>query len=266
MYSPWWVTDSRRGSSSCISSCMLQHRPLRASFRRILICVVGGDGSPQQARFSLPVPADLAPAQQLLACIKKLQQTPQHPQQPQQQELQPDQEQQFMLTVSFPVAHGGSSSHIPMLQLHSPSWFTAQLPALSLPAWDPHTSLLEYVPHLAERVTKHLTDHCPTATNRFLLFEGLSGLLGPALEANMMLMQASTSSSSSFSSFPQSAGVRGRAATATGSAAGVWQVLFDQQPLLLFVELPRSYPADCPVLCLQNLKWVPPTVRCGHVP
>jgi hypothetical protein len=196
----------------------------------------------------------LAPAQQLLACINKLQLTPQGPQQPPQQELQLDQQQQqFMLTVSFPVAHGGGSSHIPVLQLRSPHWFTAQLPALSLPAWDPHTSLLEYVPHLAERVTKHLTDHCPTATNRFLVFEGLSGLLGPALEVNMMLMQAS---SSSFSSSPGPAGVRGRAATATGSAAGVWQVLFDQQPLLLFVELPRSYPADCPVLCLQNLRWV----------
>jgi hypothetical protein len=246
-----WLTDRQQLGSDGLAHC--SNNLAMQAFVCPLVSAVGGDGSPQQARFSLPVPADSAPAQQLLACIKKLQQTTQGPQQPLQQELQLGQQQQFMLTVSFPVAHGGGSSHIPLLQLHSPSWFTAQLPALGLPAWDPHTSLLEYVPHLAQRVTKHLTDHCPTATTRFLLFDGLSGLLGPPLEVNMLLMQAS---SSSLSSVPGPAGVRGRATTATGSAAGVWQVLFEQQPLLLFVELPRSYPADCPVLYLQNLRWV----------
>jgi hypothetical protein len=129
---------------------------------------------------------------------------------------------------------------------------------MQLPAWDPHTSLLEYIPHLAERVSKHLADHCPAAANRFLLFEGLSGLLGPPLELNMALLQSGGSSSSSSSSAlggsPAAASSRVRGAAAAGSAAGVWHVLFDQQPLLLFVELPRSYPTDCPVLCLQNLR------------
>lgn len=160
-----------------------------------------------------------------------------------------------MLTVSFPVSDGGSSSHIPVLQLKSPPWFTGQLPPLTLPPWDPHTSLLEYVPHLAERVTKHLADHCPKAAQRFLLFEGLSNLLGPALEVNMDLLQSSSSSSGSSLATAATAGSRERNAVAAGSAAGVWQVLFDGQPLLLFVELPRSYPADSPVLCLQNLRW-----------
>lgn len=196
--------------------------------------------------------------------MHKLQQPTQHKQQQQHRQEashqghQQDEQQQFMLTVSFPVSQGGSSSHIPVLQLHSPSWFTAQLPPLSLPAWDPHTSLLEYIPHLAERITKHLTDHCPTATNRFLLFEGLSALLGPPLEVNMSLLQGSGASTSSSmfggSSGAAAGGVRGRSAAASGSAAGLWQVLFDQQPLLLFVELPRNYPWDCPVLCLQNLR------------
>jgi hypothetical protein len=108
---------------------------------------------------------------------------------------------------------------------------------------------------LAERVSKHLTDHCPAAANRFLLFEGLSGLLGPPLELNMTLLQNSGSSSSSaLGGSPAAASSRVRGAAAAGSAAGVWQVLFDQQPLLLFVELPRNYPMDCPVLCLQNLR------------
>lgn len=217
----------------------------------------GGDGTgPQQARFALPVPVDLQPAQQLLSCIHKLEQEPQqqHPQDPKQQ-----QQEQFVLMVAFPVSTGGVSSHIPVLQLRSPAWFTAQLPAMSLPAWDPHTSLLEYTPHLAERVTKHLADHCPAAANRFLLFEGLSELLGPPLEVNMSLLQTSSSSGSSGGLVGGSAATgssRLRGAAAAGSAAGVWQVLFDQQPLLLFVELPRTYPNDCPVLCLQNLRWV----------
>jgi hypothetical protein len=115
---------------------------------------------------------------------------------------------------------------------------------------------LEYVPHLAERVTKHLADHCPKASQRFLLFEGLSNLLGPPLEVNMDLLQNSNSSSGSGSmAASAAASSRGRNAIAAGSAAGVWQVLFDGQPLLLFVELPRSYPAESPVLCLQNLRW-----------
>lgn len=118
-------------------------------------------------------------------------------------------------------------------------------------------SLLEYIPHLAERVTKHLSDHCPNATNRFLLMEGLSRLLGPPLELNMSLLQTSSSmgvSGGGLAAAAAAAGSRGHIGSAAGSAAGVWQVLFDQQPLLLFVELPRSYPADAPALCLQNLR------------
>lgn len=173
----------------------------------------------------------------------------QHQQTPSDQaQQQHGQQQQFVLTVSFPVSQG-SSSHIPTLHLQSPSWFTNQLPAMSLPVWDPHASLLEYVPHLAERIDKHLADFCPSAANRFLLFEGLSGLLGPALEVNMSLLHSSSASSGATQA---SAGSRAR--VAAGWAAGMWQVLFDQQPLLLFVELPRSYPAEAPVLSLQNLR------------
>jgi hypothetical protein len=205
---------------------------------------------------------DFAPAQQLLSCLHKQQELLQGTQEQPAQQQTVAQQLEFMLTVSFPVTSGGSSSHIPVLQLKSPSWFTAQLPALSLPAWDPHTSLLEYLPHLAERVTKHLADHCPTAANRFLLFEGLSRLLGPPLELNMSLLQASSSSSSA--SFGAAAGLagawQGRSPVAAGSAAGMWHVLYDS-PLLLFVALPRNYPADAPVLCLQNLRWVAASSR-----
>lgn len=205
---------------------------------------------------------DLAPAQQLLSCIHQLQHvaaadttTDLTQQQQQLQQDRQQEQQQFVLTVSFPVSSHGSSSHIPALHLHSPSWFASQLPAMSLPAWDPHTSLLEYVPHLAERVSRHLTDTCPTAASRFKLFEGLATLLGPPLEVNMSLLSSSSSSSYSASSSAAGAGGKGLAAAAAGSAAGLWQVLFDQQPLLLFVELPRSYPAEGPVLSLQNLRW-----------
>lgn len=219
------------------------------------VLLTGGDGSPQQARFALPVPVDFAPAQQLLSCLHKQQQLVQGTQEQPAQQQTVAQQLEFMLTVSFPVTAGGSSSHIPVLQLKSPSWFTSQLPALTLPAWDPHTSLLEYLPHLAERVTKHLADHCPTAANRFLLFEGLSRLLGPPLELNMSLLQASSSSSSA--RFGAAAGLagawQGRSPVAAGSAAGLWHVLYDS-PLLLFVELPRNYPSDAPSLCLQNLR------------
>jgi len=227
----------------------------------VAVCgTTGADSSgPQQARFALPVPVDLSAAQQLLACMRKLEQNTaaaqarganqQHLQMPSDQpQQQHDQQQQFVLTVSFLVSQG-SSSHIPALHLQSPSWFTNQLPAMTLPVWDPHASLLEYVPHLAERIDKHLADFCPSAANRVLLFEGLSRLLGPALEVNMSLLHSSSASSGATLA---SAGSRTR--VAAGWAAGMWQVLFDQQPLLLFVELPRSYPAEGPVLSLQNLR------------
>lgn len=222
----------------------------------------GSSSSPQHVWFTLSVPVDWSPAQQLITCVEQIQEQQQQQQQKSLPGTHPGEhhQQQLSLVVCFAANDSSSSSHIPVLQLKAPNWFTTQLPGMSLPAWEPHTSLLEYIPHLAERVTKHLNDHCPTAVNRFQLLQGLSHLLGPALEVNMQPQHNSTaansSSSSSFALPPPAtaaaASIGSRAAT--GSAAAVWQVLFDQQPLLLYVELPTSFPLNSPLLSLQFLR------------
>lgn len=150
-------------------------------------------------------------------------------------------QQEFALTVTFTA----SSSSAPQLQLHAPGWFDAQLPHLTLPGWEAHTSLLEYQGQLAERVERHLADHCPAAVQRCSLFEELARLLGgPALELHI----PGSSSSSRFTG--------GGSAANAPAAAGVFALQFEQQPLLLYVSLPRGYPAEPPELSLQNMRWV----------
>jgi hypothetical protein len=229
-------------AASISSDCQLR---LRVSFAG------AADGS-QQACFSIPVDADLAPAQRLINCQQ--QQQGSHASSSQAP-------QQFMLQVAFRVGHGISSHAAPDLQLQYPQWAEQQLPPLALPAWDPHTSLVEYVPHVAERLSKHLQDSCPAAVLRFDLVEALAGVFGQPLEVNMQGSSAvksstATGSSSSFAGVSSSMGHFGgssRTKSSSGSSA-VFQLQFDQQPLLLFVEMPPSFPAEAPLLLLQSMR------------
>lgn len=117
---------------------------------------------------------DLAPAQRLINFLQpsnSSSDTTRNQQRQQQQQgwdcqLQ-QQQQQFMLHVAFRVGRGVNSHTAPELQLQLPLWAAQQLPPLPLPGWDPQSSLVEYVPHLAERLAKHLQDHCPAAALRW---------------------------------------------------------------------------------------------------
>ncbi|WIA41228.1 hypothetical protein OEZ86_004841 [Tetradesmus obliquus] len=209
------------------------------------------DGS-QQACFSIPVEADLGPAQRLIDCLQQQQH------QQQQQERQP-----FMLHVAFRVGRGVSSHAAPELQLQYPHWAEQQLPPLSLPSWDPQTSLVEYVPHLAERLNKHLQDSCPAAVLRFDLVKALAGVFGHPLEVKMQGSSAvKGSAAAGSSSFAGTSSSMGRAKTSSSSSSSsssaVFQLQFDQQPLLLFVEMPPSFPAEAPLLLLQSMRRMGP--------
>jgi hypothetical protein len=230
------------------------YTPNLTSLLAVRPSVAGAADGSQQACFSIPVGADLAPAQRLISCL----------QQQQQQDSTASSSQatqQFMLHVSFRVGHGMSSHAAPGLQLQYPQWAEQQLPTLTLPSWDPQTSLVEYVPHLAERLSKHLQDSCPAAVLRFDLVKALAGVFGHPLEVNMQGSSAvkgstATGSSSSFAGASSSIGYFGGSSRAksSGSSSAVFHLQFDQQPLLLFVEMPPSFPAEAPLLLLQSMR------------
>jgi hypothetical protein len=224
-----------------------------------LLFAAAADGT-QQACFSIPIQPELAPAQQLINCLQKQQQ---------QQQCSANQQQdgqQFMLHVAFRVCQNISSHAAPDLQLQYPHWAEQQLPTLSLPSWDPQTSLVEYVPHLAERLSKHLQESCPAAVLRFDLVKALAVVFGHPLEVNMQgssAVKGSGAAPGSSSSFAGSAG-RGK----SSSSSAVFQLQFDQQPLLLFVELPHSFPAEAPLLLLQSMRRLGPDsyATLGNIP
>lgn len=222
----------------------------------------------QQACFSIPVNVDLSAAQQLIkychipSTSDSTKSTPlHHPQDQQQQHQQPSaatalqdnqqQQHRFAVYVAFKIGPGVSSHTAPDIQLQHPDWFRDYLPPLTLPTWDPHTSLLEYVPHLSERLDKHLQDTCPAAALRFNLVDSLAGVFGQPIEVNMHSNKgsATTSSSSGGSGTAAAAALRGRY-----TSVAMFQLLHEQLPLLLFVELGPAFPADAPVLVLQNLR------------
>jgi hypothetical protein len=216
-----------------------------------VLCAGAADGS-QQACFSIPVHTDVAPAQRLIDCLQQQQGS---------HMSESEYPQQFMLHVAFRVGHGISSHAAPDLQLQYPQWAKQQLPPLALPSWDPHTSLVEYVPHVAERLSKHLQDSCPAAVLRFDLVKALAGVLGQPLEVNMQGSSAvkgstATGSSSSFAGAGSSSiGYFGSSSrTKSSSSSAVFQLQFDQQPLLLFVEMTPNFPAEAPLLLLQSLR------------
>jgi hypothetical protein len=183
----------------------------------------------------------------------------------------------FQLTVAFVVRAASSSSAPPppLLQLQAPQWFR-YLPHFTLPSWDAHTSLIEFVPHLAERIERHLAEACPAAVQRYSLFDQMGRHLGPALEVNMAPSSSHGSSSHGGSSGGGGGGGLPRPASpspavgssssssrvwaqlpaaASASATAVFHVHCEQQPLLLYMALPHSYPTDAPVLALQNIRW-----------
>ena len=157
-----------------------------------------------------------------------------------------------MLHVAYKTGPNIHPHTPPDLQLRTPEWFRDYLPPLNLPSWNPQTSLVEYVPHLAERLDKHLQDSCPAAALRFDLVKALAGHLGLPLEVNMH----SSSTKGTTSTTTSSAGAASTAAGSKGrySSTAVFQVMFEQQVLLLFMELGPAFPADAPVLVLQNIR------------
>ncbi|KAF8062649.1 hypothetical protein HT031_003978 [Scenedesmus sp. PABB004] len=139
----------------------------------------------------------------------------------------------------------------PDLSLASPPWAAAHLPPLALPAWDPQSSLVEFVPAAAERLGKHLSDHCPPAALRFELLAALGGALGAPLEtvARAPPPRPGGASSAGASAGGARGGGGGRAAS-----TALFQVACEAQPLLLHVELSPGFPADAPVLVLQSAR------------
>eukprot|EP00775_Hariotina_reticulata_P006578 gene6578-6806_t len=121
------------------------------------------------------------------------------------------------------------------------------------------TSLLEYVPHLADRIEQHLHDHCPAALLRFELINSLSKLLGPPLEVNMMAKSGSSVGPSSSSTAGSHSSGGGPSSMSTGGGSGApKRVQCEQQPLLLQLELSQAFPGDPPVLLLQNTRRMGP--------
>lgn len=247
-------------------SCANRKEKARAA---VVYCsAASADSQAQQACFVIPVHPDLSASQQLVKYLQISSNSSnnsnspasRHNQQQKQQlgtQLRPHQDeqeqQQFALHVAFKVGPGVDSHTAPDLRLQTPSWFRDYLPSFNLPSWDPQTSLLEYVPHLTERLDKHLQDTCPAATLRFDLVNALAGVLGSPVEVNMRSSKATGSTSSGMSS---SAAATAAAAGGKGrySSVAMFQVIFDQQVMLLFVELGPAFPGDAPVLVLQNLR------------
>lgn len=72
----------------------------------------------------------------------------------------------FVLHVAFRT--GPHSTHTtPTLVLQAPEWFTATLPPLPLPSWNPQAPLLEFVPLVRERLQQHLEQYCGAAAGKF---------------------------------------------------------------------------------------------------
>lgn len=225
----------------------------------MLHCPAGSaDSQVQQARFAVPVYTNTSPAHQLITHLSASSSSDTAQQQKHQekqpgilQQEQQDLQHQFMLLAAFRTGPNTDPHTPPDLQLEAPAWFRDYLSPLSLPSWDPQTSLVEYVPHLAERLDKHLQDSCPAATLRFDLVKRLAGQLGPPLEVNMHNSGSTTGTTSTSTS------TGGAATSAVGSrgrysSTAVFHVMFEQQVLLLYVELGPAFPADAPVLVLQK--------------
>jgi hypothetical protein len=96
------------------------------------------------------------------------------------------------------------------------------------------------------------------------LVKALAGVFGHPLEVNMQGSSAVKGSAaaggSSFAGTSSSMGNLGSAGRAKGSSSSsaVFQLQFDQQPLLLFVEMTPSFPAEAPLLLLQSMRRLGP--------
>jgi hypothetical protein len=74
----------------------------------------------------------------------------------------------------------------------------------------------------------------------------MGGLLGPPLEVYIPGSSANASSTSSTSS----------SSSSSKSGAAVFHLQYDQQPLLLFLELGPRFPEELPLLTVQSIRWV----------
>lgn len=204
--------------------------------------------------FAIPVQPDLSGAARLLACLQGAPGAQDKAEQQQQQQFSDaagraataassdlkaggggNDAGNFSLLVSFAVSVGNQqgAQQPPSLVLRSPAWFERQLPPLPLPAWEPHASLLDFVPHVGELLSRHITDRAPTAALRLELLASLAATLGPPLEVAPSPLAATR---------------------AGGGVCTAWRVLQEGQPLLLFVTISASFPADAPTLMLQGLR------------
>ena len=184
----------------------------------------------------------------------------------------------FVLNAAFKT--GAAAAHAPpALSLAAPRWFfAAGLPPLALPAWNPHAPLAEYAELARDRLQEHLARSCAAALPRHRLVAALAALLGPPLEARMapsappggaappaalpppgsgLPAAPSYSSVAAAAAGGGGAGIGGAgssSAAATAAWAAVFQVLHDQQPLLLFVEGSARFPEEQPALTLQSAR------------
>eukprot|EP00879_Flechtneria_rotunda_P028401 GHRR01030508.1.p1 GENE.GHRR01030508.1~~GHRR01030508.1.p1 ORF type:complete len:259 (+),score=143.73 GHRR01030508.1:54-779(+) len=158
----------------------------------------------------------------------------------------PPQQQQFMLHVAFRLDRSVGSNHAaPEVQLQQPQWFTDYLQPLSLPTWVPQSSLLEYVPHVTEQLSRHLQETCPAVLLRFDFVNALSAAFGAPVEVNMQSRSGISSGTSS------SASSSGR--NQYSSSAG-FHVLLEGQPLLVHITMSPAFPGEAPSVVLQSIR------------